>query len=503
MKSVHHRSTLGFDTPGETEWIRCNWCGTSCGCSIDLSQGLPSPRSARQLRFASMSAGERRLTQPHKRTRSGDLVPVTWDLALREFTGRLKEIQWRHGQKSVVAVVPGQLPIEELALVRDLVCHGMGARWGGTFLGEGLSQTRLLFEEHQGNGTVLCQPDDFRNAGVILLVGTSSFDPQILRHGMIPDVIDLKTRSAGSEGALLKGIGRVLLEVHIGRDLLTFHGQPAEWGELAREFYDVDLQQISVQTGVHPDQISDLARRISCAHQTSIWWQLDATQGEGAPWTRDALNLIRVCRLWGQADSRANVALSPCGALGHLMMEELCHRFPLGKHIHQASHSIVTHWESIQEGIERGEIQGLWVIGTNSASAAGSVLPQSLLKRLEFLVVQGETLSSPFLQEADLYLPAAGWGEKPGTVVLPSGKVVTNSPKLPPPGMSQADFQIFRQVSDYWGCGVHYEHIETTDSVLQLLREASGRLGWPLELFPAQSLMRGLRLPVVQNHPAE
>jgi assimilatory nitrate reductase catalytic subunit len=42
---------------------------------------------------------------------------------------------------------------------------------------------------------------------------------------------------------------------------------------------------------------------------------------------------------------------------------------------------------------------------------------KEILSRLDFLVVQDMYSSTETAEVADLYLPAAGWGEKEGTVI--------------------------------------------------------------------------------------
>src|SRR5258708_33525594 len=72
-------------------------------------------------------------------------------------------------------------------------------------------------------------------------------------------------------------------------------------------------------------------------------------------------------------------------------------------------------YHRILEGVAAGTIRGLWIIGTNTSHSWGN--QQTLnecLKKLDFLAVQDMYFSTETARRADLYLPAAGWGEKEG-----------------------------------------------------------------------------------------
>ena len=70
-------------------------------------------------------------------------------------------------------------------------------------------------------------------------------------------------------------------------------------------------------------------------------------------------------------------------------------------------------YDQIVERVADGRIKGLWVIATNSSH---SWIHQGefnrILEKLDFLVVQDMYPTTETAQRADLYLPAAGWGEK-------------------------------------------------------------------------------------------
>ena len=75
-------------------------------------------------------------------------------------------------------------------------------------------------------------------------------------------------------------------------------------------------------------------------------------------------------------------------------------------------------YDQIIDGIRDGKIKGLWVIATNTAhSWIYQDTVRDAFDKLDFLVVQDMYPTTETAQHADLYLPAAGWGEKEGTFI--------------------------------------------------------------------------------------
>ncbi len=75
-------------------------------------------------------------------------------------------------------------------------------------------------------------------------------------------------------------------------------------------------------------------------------------------------------------------------------------------------------YDEIIQKISEGKIKALWVIATNGAhSWINQNEFTALLGKLDFLVVQDMYTTTETAQLADLILPAAGWGEKDGTLI--------------------------------------------------------------------------------------
>lgn len=106
---------------------------------------------------------------------------------------------------------------------------------------------------------------------------------------------------------------------------------------------------------------------------------------------------------------------------------------------------------SMMETAERGEIELLWVIGTNPlVSLPDQNRTERILRKL-FLVVQDPFIDTETVDLADIYFPAAMWGEKTGCVTNADRSVNLLLKAVEPPGQARSDFEIFVEVANRLG----------------------------------------------------
>lgn len=100
-----------------------------------------------------------------------------------------------------------------------------------------------------------------------------------------------------------------------------------------------------------------------------------------------------------------------------------------------------------------GRIKALWVMGTNPAVSmpdAGRV--RAALKACDFVVVS-DIARTDTTRYADVCLPAAGWGEKDGTVTNSERRISRQRAFLPAPGEARPDWRIICDVACRMGFG--------------------------------------------------
>ena len=100
-----------------------------------------------------------------------------------------------------------------------------------------------------------------------------------------------------------------------------------------------------------------------------------------------------------------------------------------------------------------GRIKALWIMGTNPAVSmpdAGRV--RAALKACDFVAVSDVTRTDT-TRLADVFLPAAAWGEKDGTVTNSERRLSRQKPFMPTPGDARADWRIICDVATRMGYG--------------------------------------------------
>jgi assimilatory nitrate reductase catalytic subunit len=131
-------------------------------------------------------------------------------------------------------------------------------------------------------------------------------------------------------------------------------------------------------------------------------------------------------------------------------------------------------YDQIVQGIADGTIKGLWIIATNTAhSWINQKSFRDVAPKLDFLVVQDMYSTTDTAQLADLVLPAAGWGEKEGTLINSERRYGLVKKVARAPGQALSDFNIFKLIAQYWGCGPTFAAWSSPEAVFQLLKEIS------------------------------
>jgi assimilatory nitrate reductase catalytic subunit len=125
------------------------------------------------------------------------------------------------------------------------------------------------------------------------------------------------------------------------------------------------------------------------------------------------------------------------------------------------------------EAVRRGEIKAIWIACTNPAqSLPDQKLVREALERAELVVVQDAYRNTETAAYADVFLPAAGWGEKEGTMTNSERRISRVRAAVRAPGEARPDWKIVVEFARKLG-GEKLFPYETPEQIFNEHRETT------------------------------
>jgi assimilatory nitrate reductase catalytic subunit len=509
--------------PDATTTLVCGFCSTGCGLTAHLkegqainlspardhpvNQGMACPKGWEAL--APLAASDR-ATTPLLRGPRGKPEPVSWETALATMTSRFKAIQARQGPAAVAFLSTGQIATEEMALLGALGKFGMGMVHADSNTRQCMATSAVAYKQAFGFDAPPYTYRDFEESDVIVLWGSNLcishpiMWERVCRNPHKPAIIVVDPRKTETAMAatqhhavrpkgdltLLYGLTNLLIQRGwIDRAYVAAHTSGFE--QLAAHVAPYDAARVAAATGLTAEALDTFARAIHQGRRVSFWWTMGVNQShEAVRVAQGIINLALITGNIGRPGTGANSITGQCNAMGSRLFSNTSNLLGgrdftsaadrqhvaglLG--IRQACIPAVSSlaYDQILESILAGRIRGLWIIGTNPAhSWINQQDALTILGKLEFLVVQDMYTTTETAACADLLLPAAGWGEKEGTLINSERRIGLIKKVARAPGQALADFHIFRLVADAWGCGDMFRAWQTPEAVFQILKRLS------------------------------
>jgi len=503
----------------------CGFCSTGCSLKIHLgadgaavnltpdpaypvNQGMACPKGWEAL---TPLAATDRLTTPLRRTAAGDFVPVGWREALGEFCTRFKAIQGRLGPAGVAVLSTGQIVTEEMALLGALAKFGMGVRHLDSNTRQCMATAHVAYRESFGFDAPPFTYADFEESDVLVFIGANPclahpiMWQRVRQNRRAPKIIVVDPRRTetacaawrhyalqpkGDLPLLYALANRLLARGAVDREFVDAHTEGFEaFAEFLRPFTP---ELIAPQTGLSVAEIEEFAAAVGDrSKRVSYWWTMGVNQGHESTRTAQAIiNLALMTGQIGRPGTGANSITGQCNAMGSRLFgnatsliggynfADASHRDHVARLLGIEPERIPQEkswaYDQILDGVERGEIRGLWVIATDPAHSwinQGRIA--QLREKLDFLVVQDMYATTETAKMADLLLPAAGWGEKEGFFINSERRLGAVRQVARAPGQALSDFRIFQLVAEAWGCGEMFRAWSSPAAVLQILKELS------------------------------
>ena len=502
----------------------CGFCATGCSLNVHMNGdkainlsttddypvnvGMACPKGWEAL---SVLEAKDRATTPYIRDEaSGKLQPADWDTALTLFCDKFKAVQDKHGKESVAFLSTGQLVTEEKALLGSLAKFGMGMLHGDGNTRQCMATAVVAYKQSFGFDSPPYTYQDFEESDTLVFVGANPciahpiMWQRVMRNKRKPNIVVIdprKTETAvaatlhlpikpKSDLVLLYTLANMLIQRGaIDERFIVEHTNQFE--EFKAFVSDYTLEKAVEATGLSVEQIERLASITGPDRRVSYWWTMGVNQShEGTRTAQAMINLALMTGNIGKPGTGANSITGQCNAMGSRMFSNTTallagHDFTDAVHRQRVADrlgidaSLIPDQQSwdyarILEGVERGEIKGLWFIATNPAhSWINQKSFHKLREKLEFLVVQDMYVSTETAALADLVLPAAGWGEKDGTFINSERRFGVTRKVAKAPGQALADFYIFKLIAEYWGCADLFAEWDTPEDAFKILARVS------------------------------
>ena len=509
----------------------CGFCSTGCGLKLHLQNGeavnvTPDPAYPVNLGMACpkgwevlapLDASDRVSTPLLRNPDSGRLEPVSWELAMETFVTRMRGIQERHGAHSIAFLSTGQMCTEEMALLGSLFKFGMGGLHGDSNTRQCMATAHVAYKQSFGFDSPPYTYADFEESDVLVFVGANPciahpiLWQRVLRNPHRPEILVLDPRrtetavnatlhlplAPKSDLTLLYGIAAALIaRGAVKHDFIQAHTEGFdEFAAFVMPFTPERVCAAATLDRAAFDRAVDLIAR---GRRVSFWWTMGVNQSHESTRTAQALiNIALMTGNIGRPGTGANSITGQCNAMGSRLYANATSllggrdfskledrsRVAADLGLDPAKIPDQQSWayDQIIDGIDRGDIRGLWVIATNSAHSwidAGRL--EQLMDKLDFLVVQDLYATTDTAKRAHLILPAAGWGEKEGTLINSERRIGRVKKVRRAPGQALSDFAIFRLIAAAWGCGSMFAEWSSPEAAFQVLKRLSA--GQPCDI---------------------
>ena len=501
----------------------CNFCAIDCNLDFYIedgrivktvpTKGYPINDGFSCIKGLSLSKQQTTVKPnalPKIRQEDGSFKQVSWDEGFKYVADTIRELQAKYGRESVAGISTGQLTLEEFAIFGHVMRNFLQTNVDGN--------TRLCMASaavaHKGTlgydapGYTL---NDFELSDTIIFIGANPVVAhpiiwQRVRNNKIPGrkiiVIDPRrsetARNADyhypirwrSDLTLMYTLANQIIEKdYVDHSFVDAHTEGYEdFKEFVKAF---TLDRGSEATGISKEQILELVEMIHNGKAVSFWWTMGVNQGyEAVRTAQSIMNLALLTGNIGKPGTGGNSITGQCNAMGSRLFSNTTCLFAGGDFTDEAERKRIADivgitpdliakkptipYNKIIEGINAGEIKGLWILCTNPRhSWTNNETFASAAKKLELFVVQDiyDTIESA--EDCTVYFPVVPGIKKEGTYINLERRLSPMRKVLERGENEISDYECILGVAKALGMGDAIARWETPRQCFDLLRECS------------------------------
>jgi assimilatory nitrate reductase catalytic subunit len=477
----------------------CPYCGVGCGVAVQPDEAIkadamhPSNRGRLCSKGAALAAtldDSTRLKVPMVRGQAAD-----WDQALQTIADRFRQTIAEHGPDSVAFYVSGQCLTEDYYVANKLMKGFIGS--GNIDTNSRLCMASSVAGHIRafGEDVVPGIYEDWEEADLVVLVGSNAawchpvlhqrLQAARTAHGTTVVVLDpRRTATAenadlhvplapGTDVALFNGLlchlrraGKVdtaWVEQHtVGLEEAMVAAVPSDHDTAGHE-----IEAVAAECGIDPEVLESFYDMFAQTERVMTVYSQGVNQSSTGT---DKVNAIINCHL-----ATGRIGRPGCGpfsltgqpnAMGGREVGGLANALAAHMRFDDAGDraALQRFWQSptlapkpglkavdLFDAVLDGRVKALWIVATNpAASMPRADRVRAALSACPFVVVSDcwPTDTSAY---AHVVLPAAGWGEKDGTVTNSERRISRQRPFRKPPGEARPDWWQFAEVGRRMG----------------------------------------------------
>lgn len=474
----------------------CSYCGVGCGIIVNkdkkgrikvegdpdypVNRGMLCSKGM-NLHYVVEDRSDRLFFPQMRWGKNHPLERVNWDMAMERASAVFKSIIQKYGPDSVAFYVSGQCLTEEYYLVNKLCKGYLKTNNIDTNSRLCMSSAVMGYIQTLGEDCVPVAYEDIDHADCFLVAGANPAwcHPILWRRVekqkerfpsakiIVVDPRETQTCSGadlhlqifpGTDEVLYHAIGRCLIEQgDIDSEFIKNHTDGFE--EYSEKVMQGSLNEMADRCGIAVGDIKKAAQWIGESGGFLTLWAMGLNQSSSG--VNQNLSLIALNLITGQIGKPGAGPFSLTGqpnAMGGREVGGMATLLAAHRKLNSEADrkEIAAYWgvdeiasrpgktaTQLFEGIESGEIKAVWIICTNPlVSMPQARKVEEALKKARFVVVQDISASNAAIPYADLVLPAAGWGEKEGTMTNSERRVSYLSSFKEPPGEALPDGDI-------------------------------------------------------------
>lgn len=487
----------------------CPYCGVGCGVSaisggnIEIEGDGEHP--ANFGRLCSKGSTLAQTLRPDGRLLHPMIhgVRASWEQAIHYIARQLQDIIQQYGPDAVAFYVSGQLLTEDYYVANKLMKGFIGSANIDTNSRLCMSSAVAGHKRAFGEDCVPACYEDLELADLIVLTGSNTAwcHPVLFqrikaaksrRPNMKVVVIDPR-ETATCE------IADLHLPIKPGTDVLLFNGLLATLADddavdhdyIERHCHDFDKALASARTDA--PSIAEVARRcdlnpqavqtfygwFACTPRTVTCFSQGVNQSSSGT---DKVNAIINCHLaTGRIGKPGASPFSLTGqpnAMGGREVGGLANQ--LAAHMDftpEAIDRVQRFWKAphmatqpglkavdLFDAVEQGKVKAIWIMGTNPVvSMPNADQVKHALQGCPLVIVSDCIASTDTTALAHVLLPAAGWGEKDGTVTNSERRISRQRSLMDCAGEARQDWRILADVATAMGYGDAFDYRSNAD----------------------------------------